>query len=190
MNERIERLDRSMDFVLVLLSILSAAIFQYVTALPYDSTKEAEVTTFIFFMRFSFKLLFLPFLPLILMWLVMHVTRNENWRMLLRTKVWDFATTTMALNVIVMIVLVFPQKIEVFKYPAAITALAIVLGVFGLFFVFDVIVAKAYVGAMMMDARAPAHEFFFEKRWKYAHQLATFIMSLIWLVILWVSTMN
>jgi len=187
MNERIERLDRSMDFVLVLLSIISAALFQFVTALPYDSSKETEVATFIFFMRFSLKLLFLPFLPLILMWLAMHVMRNENWRMLLRSMVWDFATTAMALNVIVLIMLGFNLKMEPLKYPDIITATFIVGSVFGLFFIFDVIVVKAYEGAMMMEPNVPAHEFFFEKRWKYYRRLANLILSLLWYVIFLLS---
>jgi len=187
MSERIERLDRSMDFVLVFLSILSAALFQFVTALPYDPTILSQVATFGFFMRFSLKLLFLPFLFIIPMWLVTHVTQNENWRMLLRVMVWDLATMTMALNAIALVVFGFSFNWEPLKYPGILFAATIVGVAFGLAALLDLTVIRAYVSALMMDPRQPAYNFFFRRRWHHARLFTPLVVFLLWTVILLAS---
>lgn len=187
MSERIERLDRSMDFVLVFLSILSAALFQFATALPYDPTVPSQVATFGFFMRFSLKLLFIPFLFIIPMWLVTHITQNENLRMLLRVMVWDLATLTMALNAIALVVFGSSFNWEPLKYPGILFASTIVGVAFGLAAVLDFTVIRAYVRAVMMDPGQPAYNFFFRRRWHYAKLLTPIIGFLIWTAILFAS---
>lgn len=187
MGERVERLDRSMDFILVFLSVVSAAIFQYVTALPYDPLNESEVVAFGFIMRFSLKLLFLPFLIIIPAWLTVHVTRNENGRMLLRTLVWDLASMTMALNAIALVVFGFPLDMNVLEYPGIIFGVTFVGVAFGLAGLLQLTVFRAYRRALMMDARAPAHDFLFEARWRYADRFIPFIVFILWSAILWMS---
>jgi hypothetical protein len=186
-SERVERLDRSMDVILVFLSIVSAAIFQYVTALPYDPLDEAQVSAFNYIIRFSLKLLFLPFLLIVPTWLMVHVTRNENWRMLLRTIVWDLASMTMALNSIALVVFSFPPKTNVLKYPGIIYGVVIVGVAFGLAGLLQVTFFRAYRRALMMDARSPTHDFFFETRWEYADRFTPIIVLLLWSAILWRS---
>jgi hypothetical protein len=187
MSERIERLDRSMDFVLVFLSILSAALFQFVTALPYDPSIPSQVATFGFFMRFSLKLLFLPFVFIIPMWLAVHITQNENWRMLLRIMVWDLATTTMALNAIVLVVFGLSFNWEPLKYPGIFFAVTILGVAFGLAGLLDLTVIRAYLSALMMDPRQPAYSFFFRRRWQYARLFTPLVVFLIWAGILLAS---
>ena len=187
MSERVERLDRSMDFVLVFLSILSAALFQFVTALPYDSNSPSQVVTFVFFTRFSLKLLFLPFLFIIPMWLAVHVTQNENWRMLLRMMVWDLASMTMALNAVALVVFGLSFNWEPLKYPGILFAVTIVGVAFSLALLLDLTVIKAYKRALMMDSRQPAYNFFFRKRWLHARPFAPLVVFLLWTAILLAS---
>lgn len=190
MGERVERLDRSIDFVLVFLSIISAAIFQYVTALPYDPSNKLDLALFIFFMRFSLKLLFLPILVIIPPWLALHIARSENRRMLLRTFVWYFSSVTMALNTVILIVLGFPFKMEfplTLEYPVFIYAIIIVAVPFALALVLELTVFRSYTRALMMDAQALAHDFFFRRRWRIAVFVSDFIGLLLWLLILWAS---
>ena len=187
MSERVERLDRSMDIILVFLSIVSAALFQYVAALPYDPLNESEVAVFSFLIHFSLKLLVLPFLFIIPVWLAVHITRNENWRMLLRIFVWDFASMTMALNAMLLIVFSFPFEMDPLKYPDIVVGVIIVGVAFGLAGLLQLTVFRAYRRALMMDARAPAHDFFFEARWRYADRFIPFIVFILWSAILWMS---
>jgi len=187
MSERVERLDRSMDLVLVFLSILSAALFQFITALPYDPSIQSQVAAFSFFMRFSLKLLFLPFLFIIPMWLVTHITQNENWRMLLRIMVWDLASTAMALNTVALVVFGLSFNWEPLKYPGIIFAFVLVAVAFGLASVLYLTVFKAYERALLMDPRAPAYNFLFQKRWQYAKKISLFCVFLLWYAILLVS---
>ena len=187
MGERVERLDRSMDFVLVFLSIVSAAIFQYVTALPYDPSKESDLVLFAFFVRFALKLLFLPILIIIPFWLALHILRNENWRMLIRTFVWYFASSTMALNAVILIVLGFPFKMEfppTLEQPTFVYAIVIVFVPFALAGVLHLTVSRTYTRALMMDARAPAYDFFFRRRWRNAALALTFVGTYLWPLIL------
>lgn len=187
MNEYVERLDRSLDIVVVFLSIISAAIFQYVTALPYDPMDEPKLELFMYFTRFSLKLLFLPFLFILPTWLMTHILRNENWRMLLRTFVWSFTSVTMAINTIIIVVLGFPLEVNVLEYPGIITG-AILVGIpFVLVFLLQKSVFKAYKRALMDDPSSPARDFFFESRWKNSALLVLLTSSLLWLAILLAS---
>lgn len=187
MSERVERLDRSMDFVLVFLSILSAALFQFVTAIPYDPAISSQVTIFSFFMRFSLKLLFLPFLFIIPLWLVTHITENENWRMLLRIIVWDLSSMTMALNAVVLVVFGISFNWQPLNYPYILFSITLVGVAFGLAALLHETVVKAYIRALMMDPRAPANDFFFQKRWRYASSFVPLVVFLVWSGILLAS---
>lgn len=171
MSERVERLDRSMDIVLVFLTVLSAAIFQFVTALPYDPNSQPEVTLFAFFMRFSLKLMFYPFLAILPLWLAMHIIENENWRMLFRTFVWSIASLNMALDSVAIVVFGFSFTLEPLKYPGSILASIIIVIAFGLALWLDLAVMSAYRRAFAIDPRQPAHDFFAERRWKLASLL-------------------
>lgn len=190
MCERVERLDRSMDLVLVFLSIISAALFQYVTALPYDQSNESQVATFVFGMHFSLKLLFFPFLLIIPMWLILHLIDNENWRMFLRVFVWDLSSMTMALNAVVLIVFGLPFRSESLKYPDVVFATSLVAVAFGLAAILHMAVIRAYQRSLMMEPSAPAYNWFFKKRWSYAKVSAPLVVFILWGLILWVSLMG
>jgi hypothetical protein len=187
MSERVERLDRSMDLVLVFLSILSAALFQFVTAIPYDPANSSQVTIFSFFMRFSLKLLFLPFLLVIPLWLVTHITQNENWRMLLRIIVWDLSSMAMALNAVALVVFGISFNWQPLNYPYILFSVTLVGVAFGLAALLHMTVIKAYIRALIMDPRAPANDFFFRKRWQYASSLVPLIAFLLLIGILLAS---
>jgi hypothetical protein len=190
MGERVERLDRSMDFVLVFLSVISAALFQFVTALPYDPSNSLELALFAFYMRFSLKMLFLPIAVIIPPWLALHITRSENWRMLLRAFVWYFASITMALNTTILIVLGFPFKMEyplVLEHPTYLYAIIVVAVPFALAFILERTIFRSYTRALMMDAQAPALGFFFRRRWWLATFISDFVGLVLWLLILLVS---
>jgi hypothetical protein len=176
-----------MDIVLVFLTVLSAAIFQFVTALPYDPNSQSQLTLFAFFMRFSLKLLFLPFLVIIPMWLAMHIMQNENWRMFLRIMVWDLASLSMALNAVGIFVLGLSFNLEASKYPGIIFAIIIVGVAFGLAFWLDVAVTRAYGRALMMDPRQPAYNFFFRERWRYARSFEPLLAYVLWSAIIFAA---
>ena len=190
MCERVERLDRSMDLVLVFLSIISAALFQYVTALPYDPSNESQMATFVFFMHFSLKLFFLPFIPIILMWLILHLVDNENLRMFLRVFVWDLSSMTVALYIVAFTVFSLPFRFDPLKYPDIVYSTIFVAVLFGFAAILHMTVIRTYERSLMMEPSAPAYNWFFVKRWLYAKVSAPLVVFILWGLILWVSLMG
>jgi hypothetical protein len=130
-------------------------------------------------MRFSLKLLFLPFLFIIPMWLAVHIAQNENWRMLLRIMVWDLATMTMALNAVALVVFGLSFNWEPLKYPGILFAVTIVGVAFGLAALLDSTVIKAYMRALIVDPRQPAYNFFFRRRWLHARSFMPLVVFLL-----------
>jgi hypothetical protein len=176
-----------MDFVLVFLSIISAALFQYVTALPYDVTDKNQVKTYTFLMHFSLKLLFLPLVVIVTMWLTMHILRNENWKMVLRRMVWDLASMAMALNVVSLFVFGISINWNVTSRTGFMDSLILVAIAFGLAFLLEFSVFKEYERASLADPRMPTYNFSFKSPWQYARILIPFVTAMIWFTVLWIS---
>ena len=187
MSKQVEKLDRSMDFVLVFLTVVSAAIFQFATSTPYDVTNQTQVATHAFLLRFSFKSLFLPFLFIIPMWLTVHIVERENRRMLLRLMVWLLSVENMALDGMILIMLGASFKWEPFQYPGYFFTCGLVGGGLSLAGALSFAVLRAYRNAFAKVRGTPAHDFFYEERWKTWTMIGIIIVSLIGLGIMIIS---
>ena len=182
MNERVERLDRSMDFIIVFLSIMPAVIFQYVSSLPYP---ESEPAIFEFFMKFSMRLLFLPILLIIPAWLALNVMRNEDVRIVLRIFTWTLASATMALNTIILIVLSFPSQFRLEHPINRLYAAITVIVIYCLGIILQVTVLRSYHRAALGSTTVRA--FFLRKRYQIASGLSYGVPYIVLLLIIWSS---
>jgi hypothetical protein len=184
MNERMEKLDRSMDFVLLFITVLSSALFQFISGQFYDISNKTQVSLHEYFMRFSLKLFFLPLLLIIPLWLVIHILRNDGRRMILRAFVWSFTTMVMALDAIALVVFVIPLDSQYLVNPLIII-LTTVFVVFFLAEFFLIYMFREFRRALLTDLNVSIH--FFQKRWEYAAVMALLTSSMLFFIILLVS---
>jgi len=82
-NRRVEKIDHAFELVLVLLSIISAALYQHATVEVEDLTPAFESISQ------ALKFLFFPFLIIVPLWVYVSITTNQRVQTILRVYIWS-----------------------------------------------------------------------------------------------------
>ena len=95
MDERVEKLDRVFDLVILLASIISAILFQFVSSIPYP---EDQVAVYERILRFSFRLFLIPIVLTVVMWIPAQLVRRQTPNiLLLKTCAWGYSLEMLCL---------------------------------------------------------------------------------------------
>lgn len=79
-DKRIERLDRVFDLILLLISIISAALLQFISSVPYS---EEQVAGFERLLMISLRMFVIPVILTIILWIPTQLAKRQTPRVLL-----------------------------------------------------------------------------------------------------------
>lgn len=116
MSKRIEKLDRVFDLMILLASIISATLFQFVSSIPYS---QDEVAMYEHVLKLSFRLFLIPVVLTITMWISAQLARRQTPRiLLLKTCAWTYSIEMVCLYLFWAASLGFANTILTFSYMA------------------------------------------------------------------------
>lgn len=116
-DDSTERLDRAFDLILLLIGIICATIFQYVSVLGD-----------IVFITFAMRFLFIPLIPLVLLWLFKFISDNPRLRIFVRIFAWFFGIFSLFSNLWFFFAISFLAQLATSVY--LIVVIAIILYIF------------------------------------------------------------
>jgi len=125
-----QRIDRLFDVMLLLVTVLAAAELQYAAAAFMDNPDPTR--TFIIKLNsfsFVFKILTMPILLLVFIWLGKKFFHNEYRRMFMRELCWAFAVQFFFLELVVFYVVSFSAAVDLNPFVgAALVPLSVLTG--------------------------------------------------------------
>jgi hypothetical protein len=103
MEKNIEKLDRIFDMLIILASIISASLFQFVSSSPYP---QDQIANYERILRVSFKLFLIPLVLTIILWVPTQLAHHQTIR-ILSMKIHAWAYLLQALSVYFLWIVVF-----------------------------------------------------------------------------------
>lgn len=120
-----EEIDEAFNWLVLILSILSAALMQYPQLYPFPFPHHLlhpEITIM--------RLILLPLTVLVIVWLSSHLTQHQALKIVLRCFAWIFALIILVMDVVLLLAaIVGTHFISFFVVPGWLLAIAVYLGV-------------------------------------------------------------